>query len=165
MNEDIYNNSNGVNNNAASDLNRQLMFRKQNNIRVKQSNDQNLPKHLRNLKQQQQQQNTTTNSHQFDMNNNQTNEFYDYNGVTPTSNNTKTNTNNSSQRKPMIKIKSTTLKNESVRIQANEISNNSTPANFDTTVNSAHSNTSNPDDDSHQRMMLVNLIHATMDAT
>ena len=101
------------------------------------------------------------------MNNNQTNEFYDYNGVTPTSNNTtNTNTNNnSSQRKPMIKIKSTTLKNESVRIQANEISNNSTPANFDNTVNSAHSNASNPDDDSHQRMMLVNLIHATMDAT
>lgn len=166
MNEDIYNNSNGVNN-PASDLNRQLMFRKQNNIRVKQSNDQNLPKHLRNLKQQQQQQNTSTNSHQFDMNNNQTNEFYDYNGVTPTSNNTtNTNTNNnSSQRKPMIKIKSTTLKNESVRIQANEISNNSTPANFDNTVNSAHSNASNPDDDSHQRMMLVNLIHATMDAT
>jgi hypothetical protein len=137
---------------GSTDLNRQLMFRKQNNIRVK--NEQNLPKHLKNLKLQQQQQQ----QQHFDINNNNT---------TTTENVEQQPPPPTQLRKPLIKIKSTTtLKNESVRVQASELPPQAT-SNFDPTINSAHmAVTVNPDDDdSHQRMMLVNLIHATMDAT
>lgn len=154
---------------GSTDLNRQLMFRKQNNIRVK--NEQNLPKHLKNLKLQQQQQQQQNYQH-FDINNNSTMTIFSepttehFNGETAI----QSQQPQSQIRKSLIKIKSTTLKNESVRVQANEIPSTASTTettHFDSTVNSAHSAaTINPDsDETNQRMMLVNLIHATMDAT
>lgn len=141
-----------------------LMFRKQNNIRVKQSSDQNLPKHLKTLKSLNLNTPSTATSHQQQQ---QQLEEVPQASQPP----------QPSIRKPLIKIKSTTLKNESVRLTATEIPNLVASAqqpaldNFDSTINSAQgvdssaSTTTNADEDSHQRMMLVNLIHATMDAT
>lgn len=165
------NSDNSISANILDINNRQLMFRKQNNIRIKQSSEHNLPKHLKNLKSGQQQLQSQPNLNQqqqqqnFDLNNNNNNsnsnnhtpsaEYYDYVNRTADVNEQAPPV---VTRKPLVKIKSTTVKNESVRVQCEEILNNTTSSNFDPTVNSAQT-------DSEQHLILVNLIHATMDAT
>lgn len=70
-------------------------------------------------------------------------------------------------RKPLIRIRPTNLKNEAARLRSENVFCNSlnSDSNYDSSVDSAQMSTNGLSLDNHHRMILVNLLHTTLDST